>query len=238
MTGMPRVCATPRLAESTVCTRQQRRYPQIAEIAPPFVCGEARVKRHTDRSRLRPPMIATAASGPSGNTTATRSLRPTPRLRKPRTTSFVRPQRAPYVRRGVSGRQHGIAVRRRSPIEGKKIFETRKDAAYRLASRRSSPRFVAGLRQGRLFSSGGRIILDFEGDVSGRASPVLFGIGCGLVIRGDPSTGPTRVILQVIIDRGGGIDCHFARRRFFACLLEPHLAREGAAARSALLRCG
>ena len=50
ITGMPRLRATTRLAESKVCTRQQRRYPQIAEITLPFVSGEARVKRHTDRT--------------------------------------------------------------------------------------------------------------------------------------------------------------------------------------------
>ena len=33
-----------------VRARQQRRYPQIAEIALPFVGGETRVKRHTDRT--------------------------------------------------------------------------------------------------------------------------------------------------------------------------------------------
>ena len=33
-----------------VRARQQRRYPQIAEITLPFVSGEARVERHTDRT--------------------------------------------------------------------------------------------------------------------------------------------------------------------------------------------
>jgi hypothetical protein len=30
--------------------RQQRRYPQFTEVAAPFVSGEARIERYTDRT--------------------------------------------------------------------------------------------------------------------------------------------------------------------------------------------
>ena len=50
MTGMPRVCATPRLAESMSARVNSAATRKSREIALPFVSGEARVERHADRT--------------------------------------------------------------------------------------------------------------------------------------------------------------------------------------------
>ena len=85
------------------CRRaSKRRHPQIAEIALPFVCGEAGLSG-TQTAPAATAIIATAASAPSGNTTATRSLRPMPRPRNARTRSLTRSQSAPYVSGASSG---------------------------------------------------------------------------------------------------------------------------------------
>ena len=92
-------------------------------------------------------IIATAASGPFGNTTATRSLRPTPRLRNPRTASVRPGPERTVCHRGAPGRQDGIAVGRHSPIAGKKIFEAQKGAASGRFACRFIFRFLGNVRQ-------------------------------------------------------------------------------------------
>ena len=95
MMGMPRAWATARLAESMSARVNSAAKSQFAEIALAFIIGEARIERHTNRTgcnrdqSLPQPLVRPAILPPPCQ------LRPTPRLRSPRTTSFARVHSAP-----------------------------------------------------------------------------------------------------------------------------------------------
>ena len=143
------------MGEASTCriqvrTRQQRRYPQIAEIAPPFVGGEARVERHADRTgcdgdhrhrSLR--AVRQYHRDPVGGAD-TEAAQPANRI------VHAGPERAIGQRR-PPGRQDGIAAGRRSPIARKKISEARKGRAAGVLVRRSVSQWLDNLRQARPF---------------------------------------------------------------------------------------
>src|SRR5262245_23654523 len=152
---------------------QQRRDLQVAEIALPFVGGEARVQRHADcRCCDREDRHTRLGAGRQCDRHAIGGAYPQAPQFANRLV-HAHPERA--ICHGTAvGRQDGIASGRYSRIMSKKLFEMRKDAAVGPLARRSALHSLDEPRQAALLFADATLLLQGVVDVPTRGRTESF----------------------------------------------------------------